>query len=80
MKLPKHRANVYLVERHVIDEGRNSDNTLLYSCWKTTTVGVFNTLQGAEDFAGACAQEFRERGYDDDDYTFDVKLTAYYDQ
>ena len=74
MKMPKHRANVYLVERTVIDEGVG------YSCWKQTVVGAFNTLHGAEDFAGACAQEFRERGFDDDDFVFDVKLTAYYDQ
>ena len=75
MKMPKHRANVYIVERTVVGTGQWG-----YTCAKQTVVGAFNTLQGAEDFAGACAQEFRERGFDEDDFVFDVKLTAYYDQ
>jgi hypothetical protein len=69
MKLPKHRANVYLVERRVLN------NTVVsYAC-----VGIFPTHEGADYFKAACEQEFRERGFDDDDFTFAVVLSTYYD-
>ena len=70
MKLPKHRANVYVVERRIL----NPTATVSYS-----VVGVFPTAEGADHFAGACAQDFRDRGFSDDDFTFSVVLSTYYD-
>lgn len=69
MKLPKHRANVYIVERRILNAA-----TISY-----TVVGVFPTAEGADNFAGACSQEFRERGFSDDDFVFSVVLSTYYD-
>jgi hypothetical protein len=69
MKLPKHRANVYLVERRVL-----SSTVVSYA-----VVGVFPTSEGADHFKGACEQEFRDRGFNDDDFTFSVVLGTYYD-
>lgn len=69
MKLLKHRANVYLVERRVLDKAVAS----------YAVVGVFPTPEGADYFKGACEQEFRERGFTDDDFAFTVVLGTYYD-
>lgn len=66
MKLPKHRTNVYTVERAVLGN--------------YAVVGVFATLEGASNFAGACEQDFKERGFTEDDFVFDVKLSTYYDE
>jgi len=69
MKLPKHRANIYVVERRVL-------NNIVVSY---AVVGVFPTAEGADYFKGACEQEFRDRGFDDADFTFSVVLSTYYD-
>jgi hypothetical protein len=69
MKLPKHRANIYLVERRVLN-----DTAITYA-----VVGVFPTHEGADYFKGACEQDFRDRGFADDDFTFSVVLSTYYD-
>lgn len=69
MKLPRHRANVYLVERRVLNS-----TVVSYAC-----VGVFPTAEGADHFKGACEQDFRDRGFDESDFTFSVVLGTYYD-
>ena len=68
MKSPKHRANCFVVERRVLDK------VVSYS-----TVGVFPTYESADNFAGACQQEFLEKGYPEDDFSFKVCMTTYYD-
>lgn len=70
MKFPKHRANVYVVERRIL----NPTATVSFA-----VVGVFPTPEGADHFKGACEQEFRDRGFSDDDFTFSVILSTYYD-
>jgi hypothetical protein len=70
MKLPKHRANVYVVERRVLD---------ISGIVSYAVVGVFPTVEGADHFKGACEQEFHDRGFSDDDFTFNVVLSTYYD-
>jgi hypothetical protein len=42
-------------------------------------VGVFPTAEGADHFKGACEQDFRDRGFDEGDFTFSVVLSTYYD-
>lgn len=69
MKLPKHRANVFLVERRVLDNNHHS----------YAVVGVFPTPEGADEFAGACKQQFIERGFSEDDFTFTTIMSTYYD-
>ena len=69
MKFPKHRANVFLVERTVLDKAvRNY-----------AVVGVFPTPEGADEFAGACHQDFLERGFPEDDFAFKVVMSTFYD-
>ena len=64
MKFPKHRANCFAVLRSVGDD--------------TVVCGVFPTPEGADAFAGACEQEWKEK---DLPYnaTFYVALSTYYD-
>lgn len=66
MKFPKHRANCFVVMRYV--QGTDA-----------TAVGVFPTSEGADHFAGACAQEWLEKGFNEDEYLFQVHLVTYYD-
>jgi hypothetical protein len=68
MKFPKHRANCFLVERRILDK------VVSYA-----VVGVFPTPEGADEYAEACAQSFKDRGFSDDDYVFSVKMSTYYD-
>lgn len=42
-------------------------------------VGIFPTSSGADEFAGACTQDFYDRGFTDDDFSFEVQMTTYYD-
>ena len=69
MKLPKHRTNVFLVERRVLEAAGMS----------LAVVGVFPTPEGADEYAGACKQDFLERGFDEDDFTFSVTMSTFYD-
>lgn len=68
MKFPKHRANVFLVER------MSADPAVL-----PVVCGVFPTYDGASDFAGACKQDFIDRGFQDSGYSFQVYMSTYYD-
>lgn len=54
MKFPKNRATVYLVYRY----DHASDKT------ETPVLGVFANLEEADNYAGACEQELKEKlGY-----------------
>jgi hypothetical protein len=64
MKFPKHRANCYVVVR-------------IYG-HDTAICGVFPTVDGADAFRDACAQEWKDKGLPLD-VDFDVELATYYD-
>ena len=66
MRFPKHRANCYLVMRYVTTA-------------PASVVGVFPNPEAADNFAEACAQDFRDRGFTDDDFSFEVQMSTYYD-
>lgn len=66
MKFPKHRANCFLVMRYI-----NQHSAVV--------VGVFPTDSGADEFAGACTQEYLERGFTPAEFSFEVQMTTYYD-
>lgn len=70
MKFPKHRANVFLVERSTVDKRAIRTYAI---------VGVFPTPESADEFAGACHQDFLERGFPEDDFTFKVVMSTFYD-
>ena len=76
MKLPKHRANVFLVERNMV----TPEDYYLGKWTSTVVVGVFATYDGASDFAGSCIQEYLERGFDPMLFSFETKMSTYYDQ
>lgn len=42
-------------------------------------VGVFPTDTGADEFAGACTQELIEKGFTQQEFSFEVQMTTYYD-
>jgi hypothetical protein len=71
IKLPKHRANLFLVERWSYE----NDATVI--------VGGFSEPQAAEEYKDACAQDLRDRGYgeqlDKGELIFNVVMTTYYE-
>lgn len=71
MKFPKHRANLFLVERWTYANGA------------TTIVGGFPEPDAAENYAEACRQEWRDKGYGEDidegRVVFNVAMTTFYD-
>jgi hypothetical protein len=46
---------------------------------RSVVMGVFPTDTGADEFAGACTQEFIEKGFNKDEFHFEVQMTTYYD-
>jgi len=75
MKFPKHRSDMFIVMRETY---YNSD--IVYDQLKDSTpVGVFVKWGDADDFRGACEQEFKEKGFDEKDYYFSVVLSTYYE-
>lgn len=72
MKLPKHRSNIFLVERTVL----YTPDAIPAFC----VVGTFLTPEGADDFKGACIQDFVDRGIPEQCYSFRVGMSTYYDQ
>ena len=63
MKFPKHRANIYLVQREM--DG--------------VVCGAFSTPEGADEFKGACEQEIKDRGLSSDTFKYYVALGTYYE-
>lgn len=43
-------------------------------------IGVYLSLQRADEVAASAAQVLREAGASDSDYRFSVKVTTYYDE
>lgn len=75
MKMPKHRGNMFVVVRKTYNE-----SPVMYDSLKDVTpVGVFLSWEAAQDFRGACEQEFKEKGFDDKDYYFSVMLSTFYE-
>jgi hypothetical protein len=66
MKLPKNKSSVYAVVRY--------SNSLLPS----TLIGVFLSLEAADNFAGACKQEWIDKGLFEENGIFGVELTTFY--
>lgn len=50
MKLPKSKTGMYVVERHLNGEQEG------------VPTGIFVTEESADNYAGACEQEFKEKG------------------
>jgi hypothetical protein len=68
MKYPKHRSNLYLVERWT----RANSATVL--------VGAFSSIVAADNFKEECEQEWKDRGLSgEEEVIFNVVLTTYYD-
>lgn len=67
MKFPKHRANLYLVERWTYENNA------------TVIVGAFDNIVAADNFKDACYQEWMDRDLQDE-VVFNVILTTYYDE
>jgi len=63
MKYPKHRANIYLVQREL--DG--------------VVCGAFSTSEGADEFKGACEQDIQDKRLSTDFFKFYVSLGTYYE-
>ena len=50
MKLPKTKTGLFVVQRHEMEANEG------------VPVGIFVTLQAADDYAGACEQEMHDKG------------------
>lgn len=68
MKFPKHRANLYLVERWT------------YVNNATVICGAFDNIVAADEFMDACLQEWVDKGGVINEVGFNVVMTTYYDQ
>jgi hypothetical protein len=67
MKMPKNRANCYVVSRYSYAETDHA----------TPVVGVFAHFDDADDYASACQQEMKDKiGYEG--YGFKVDLSTFY--
>lgn len=69
MKFPKHRANLYLVERWTYENNA------------TVIVGAFDNIVAADNFRDACYQEWMDKDLMEpgkEDVVFNVVLTTYY--
>lgn len=66
MKL-KNRAYLFLVVRNLVSNGEGQ-----------LPIASFYTMEGAEEYAGVCQQEFLERNINE--FSFEVVPVIYYDQ
>jgi len=66
MKLPKTKTGLCIVMRHLIGEDDGMP------------VGIFATPEAADDYAGACGQEFKDKGITA--YTFRPIYTMFYNE
>lgn len=66
--MPKNRDNIYLVERKAI----GFDNS-------TVICAAFGGSEAAYNYADAAAQEFIDKGLEDE-FSFDVVITTYYSE
>ena len=73
MKFPKNRANVFVVVREDTDEFR-------LQLLNTAILGVFGSLEDADNYKGACEQEWNEKMGDRivDPTIFEVRMTTFY--
>lgn len=71
--MAKHRSSVFTVVREVLD-----DDTGGYTF--SAVVGVYLTLQRAEEVSAGCLQTFLDAGVPKDRYWFNVEATTYYDE
>ncbi len=75
MKIPKHRGDMFVVMRETYNE-----SPIIYDDLKDAVpVGVFLSWEAAQDFRGACEQEFKEKGFEWMDYNFSIKLSTFYE-
>lgn len=72
--MPKHRGSVYTVVR----EERTVYGNDLYG--QPSIIGVYATLQRADEVADGSAQHLRDLGAEDGDYRFTVQVSTYYDE
>ena len=73
MKFPKNRANVFVVVREDTDEFR-------LQLLNTAILGVFGSLEEADNYKGACEQEWKEKMGDwtVDPPIFEIRMTTFY--
>lgn len=70
--MPAHRSSCFVVVRELLkDSGDDAFDAV---------VGVYFSLQRAEEVAGASAQQFRDAGVEEGLYRFTVKASNYYDE
>lgn len=74
MRFPKHRANCYIVERHIYNVHNDKD--------AFAVLGVFPSYEIADEFKDSCKQEWKDKGLlNDEKYliNFHVNLSTFYD-
>ncbi len=70
MKFPKNRANVFHVVRyHYVSNGEMGGGI---------NVGTFSDVGNADDFRGACEQEWRDKLGDEANTLFLVEMGTFY--
>ena len=70
MKFPKNRAYVYLVSRRA--------KLVAYPTGTGVVLGVFSSLEGADNFRDACKQEWIDQVGNNDEVSFHVDISIFY--
>lgn len=72
MKLPKNKDTLYIVERTIYldEDGKCVPQKVV--------IATFLTPEGADNFAGACEQEFLDQGYPPQCFKFETGAVTYY--
>ena len=66
MKLPKTKTGLFLVSRAELESNAS------------VPIGIFVTLEAAEDYAGSCQQEFTDSGISQ--FDFFVSYVTFYNE
>lgn len=72
--MPKHRGTLFAVVREEMTEHSFGCIEWVFS----GLIGVYETVQRADEVVGACEQEMKDRGFDN--FLFTVKVVTYYDE
>lgn len=61
------KDNIYIIHRYMSDS-------------QEVPIAAFRTLQAADEYAGACHQEFVDNGWNAESVRFVVSIVAFFDE
>lgn len=74
--MPVHRSSAFVVVREERSDSTDTTSDFIFSA----IVGVYQSIQRADEIVGASAQALKEAGAPDDVFRFTVRASNYYDE